>query len=39
MLIGAIDPRNGSNILYAAQVAFGAAKHQPIAPQVVPSPL
>ena len=38
MLMGAIDPKDGSKFLYAAQVAYGAVKHQTAAPKVVPSP-
>jgi hypothetical protein len=33
MLSGAIEPADGSKFLYAAQVAYGAVKHQPAAPQ------
>jgi len=33
MLSGVIEPANGSKFLYAAQVAYGAMKRQPAAPQ------
>jgi len=33
MLSGAIEPADGSKFLYAAQVAYGAMKRQPAAPQ------
>jgi len=36
MLFGAIEPVNGSKFLYAAQVAYGAIKHQPAAPKAAP---
>ena len=36
MLFGAIEPANGSKFLYAAQVAYGAIKHQPAAPKAAP---
>jgi hypothetical protein len=36
MLFGAIEPANGSKFLYAAQVAYGAEKHQPAAPKAAP---
>jgi len=38
MLMGTIEPKDGSKFLYAAQVAYGAVKHQPAAPKVVPGP-
>ena len=36
MLFGAIEPANGSKFLYAAQVAYGAIKHQTAAPKAAP---